>query len=239
MTGATFKRTKTASGFEHIDQARQRLEQTIVLYDGRGHYLHNVGSEEGVQKAYVGELPWDFTKAKQKFKGIPLDDPAFNKFQPFELGFVNLFDSDSGITNDFNTLFVFRRPIRSGARQGLSRDAVDGKYLQGSFRAGSRLEGLDLFNQLAPCKSFADMLAGIYPSFTEVLDNLIPQSSIAFARNYALLTDKDGLVWVYRQLERIGLVNNKSKEFFLFSAKKFLREEIQESGLFPNIQAEI
>jgi hypothetical protein len=238
MSVATFRRTKTDSGFEHVDQARQRLEQTIVLYDGRGYYVNTVAeNSERVPSVYVGELPWDFGSSKQKFEQKRLDDPAFNKFKPFELGFVNLFDSPSGITNDYNTLFTYRRPIRSGARQGLSRESIDGRYLQGS--RGGRLEGLDLFNQLAPCKSFADMLAGSYPTFDEALTNLIPESSIAFARNYALLTDKDGLVWVYRQLERIGLVNNKSKEFFLFSAKKFLREEIQESGLFPNIQAEI
>ncbi len=232
---ATFKRTKTDTGFEGVEQARQRLEGTTVVFDGEGYSLRQVTQEPDGLSATLYKLPVSGSKTNKSIVHS-LKDPKFNRFRPFELGFVNLFDEEF-VGNNTNCLFTYRRPLRSGARQGLSREALDGRYLQNS-RGTGRCEGwnIDTLNQ---CQSFADMLKGSYPTYVEAVDNLINNSSIAFDRNYAVLKDVDGLIWLYRKLERIGLVQDKSKEILLFSTKGYLREEIQETKEIPHIISEI
>jgi hypothetical protein len=238
MSGATFKRTKSKTGFENIEQARQRLEGTVVTFDGLAAYVSEVSVVDGEHTCRLVFLPDTFkdsTYSKNKRVRKHLSDPLFKKFKPFDLGFINLFDEEI-IGPNTNCMFTFRRPIRSGARQGLAREAIDGSYLQNSKGAG-RLENWNL-TTLMSCQSFADMINGKYPSYSEALENLIPNSSIAFNRNYAVLQASDGLVWLYRQLERIALIQN-NKEVLLFSKKKYLREEMQETSEMPRIQAEI
>lgn len=244
MAGATFIRTKPTTGFENLDQARQRLENTIVVHNGQGYYVASVASSGGNQVGHLAALPCNYGPSRSKqptTEVFRLDDPLFNRFRPFELGFANIFDSV--LEDNTHTMFFHRRPMRSGARQGLSRDAIDGCYLlNGNLKLGggsARMEGLDFTAHIMPSQGFANMIRGVYPTFQECVEGLIEDSSLAFDRNYAVHKDYDGLVWVYRQFEKVGLVNPTSREFFLFSRKKFLREEIQESGKFPTIQAEI
>lgn len=238
MSIATFRRTKPETGFEHSDQAQQRLLNTVVMYKGEGYYLTTIENRVAGLSANIAKLPCNFTSHRGKNPPTTrklLSDPLFNKFRPFDLGFVNLFDGPC--EGNQNCLFTYRRPLRSGARQGLTREAIDGRYVQST--RGGRLEGWDLVNQLMLCQSFADMLAGKYPSYSECVDNLIQNSSIAFDRFYCVSMDADGLMWLHRHTERVGMIDYPSREILLFSNKKYLREEIQENPSMPPIKSEI
>lgn len=131
--------------------------------------------------------------------------------------------------------------MRSGARQGLNANSIGAEYFEPTLTGYGRLLGGWTWQTLMKEQSFTDMILGVYPSFKDCVDNLIPSSSIAFHRDFCVLMDKDGLIWLYRQKERIGLVqvDGDKQDLILFKRKSYLREEIQENGTMPHITSEI
>jgi hypothetical protein len=220
-----------AGVYENHEQARQRLRGSVVLYDGRPHYVHETNEGlDGRIRITLGELPYAVHGSIPENPVVTLtDDPLLNRFRPFETGFMNMFE-----TGRNETAFVFRRPVRQ-SQQGFNGQSYSSKLLHGSL--GTRDAGA--FESVIASPSFAEMVRGIYPSFEECMDALIPSSSVGFDRNYAVRMDSDGTVWLYRQQIKVGIVSKSPNRLLLFRSKRYLREEFQESESLPNIEMEI
>lgn len=217
--------------YENHDQARQRLRGSVVLYDGRPHYVAETNEGlDGRIRLTLGELPYLTHGPLPENRVVTqTDDPLLNRFRPFETGFTNMFEN--GLNE---TVFVFRRPVRQ-SQQGFNSQSYSSKLLEGSI--GARDAGT--FESVIASPAFADMVKGIYPSFEECMDALIPNSSVGFDRNFAVRMDGDGTIWLYRQRTKVGIVSKNPNRLLLFRSKRFLREEFQENENLPNIEMEI
>ena len=190
-----------------IDQARQRLAGSVVLYDGKPVRFGGVeGRECEVRDIRTG-----------KIIRLNLEDKKFNDFREIPpMGFVNV----------PNTLYYLRRnPVRSQTH-GLIRGNVYVSYpSRGRFiRDGVNYDYLVERNG----DNYADRCEGKYPTFEQAVDICSSEQPIAFCPKYALVQDR-GRKTVFRGEIPIGILDGSS----VLLGKTFLcfREELQENGV--------
>jgi hypothetical protein len=186
--------------YENLAEAKLRLEQTIVLYDGVPHYVYWISeAPDGRLKAYLDDYkggpmvrqrvskfpryqdyhPSSYHEViaewykNNKGKGIvrkELGSPHFNKFRPFPLGNVNTKGS---------VIYTERTPTRN-TNQGLRERSVFALNVcpvpnpTSSGKKRSLLGGAYTFNNETSVdvwsEDFYNAMCGIYPSPQEILE---------------------------------------------------------------------
>ena len=205
------------------NQARERLSNTVVMYDGEPVYILDIYSgddfDDRVPRAYLTycSAPNDPPKRKR------LDSPKFNKFRDLpSLGYLNC--------PKYGAVFLERRAARSRLH-GLCDTNVSVQYFgrDGNTYDLRRMDGG--WKLYYTTTGFLESCKDAFPTLEEVLLNIKENTSIAFSRKFAVYRDELGLRWLYRNEQRIGLFPN-AKSLCLISKFKFYREEIMAEPKF-------
>lgn len=169
------------------------------------------------------------------------DSRHFEKFRPFPLGNVN---------QQGTVVYCERSPTRN-MHQGLLNEAilttrVESVPARYDPNAGRRIGGLGsssvpLGNGHVSYLSaeFYDMLLGLYPSYEEVVTNLrdpaIMNNGCAFHREYSVMRGPlDTLLLCYKH-SGVGIIDTDNS-VVIGNSHEFLREEMQELGVFSDIK---
>lgn len=219
------ERKKNDAFWTDLQQAQERLAGSVVLYDDSPVYieaLEDSAYEDGriVPKARMLMLPTLGEKNRvKKF----INSPHFHRFRdPVRLGWMN--DQACAAT-------LFQRRPATGRSHGLT----SGNCSIGAFNTGasgsSIVFGSDRFTTLIFDKGFVDMHKGEYPSLDGILRNIEHRSSIAYSRVFCVHKDSDGVIWLYRHQERVGIFTG-SDTLNLLGKFGYLREEIAADPAF-------
>jgi hypothetical protein len=196
------------------EDVSRRLADTIVALNNEPVHIYDVGGRgPNALTVRYRMFPFDGSEVGES----RVDNPEFNKFKPIPLGFINAFELGS------QTYFAQRIPMRQ-SRQGLSSQSFTATALDGSNRLG--------LDHLRISEGFREMVAGVYPTFDEAVTMLIPGSSIAVSREFALAKSNGGYVTLYYKKEEVGFVFRD--QLYLQADKQFLLEMIIENPNLPN-----
>jgi hypothetical protein len=204
-------------------QARERLNGTVILYDGKPVYVSEIidGDEyaDNVPRCII--IPCNSTgKEKSRKK---LDSPIFGRFRESpKIGWVN---NSTGLP----ATYLERIATRTRGH-GLSDNNVSVWTFQREYQL-NREGSPRFFSSLSFSKEFCDCVAGSFPSLEKILINVQNGSCIAYSRTYAVYRDSVGVRWLYRGRERIGLFTG-ADSLNLLEKFTFYREEIMSDPLF-------
>jgi hypothetical protein len=196
--------------------ASSRLNETVVLYDGKPHFVLGVGSDMTLS---THVLPGQ----KQHGK-IPITDPRLN-VSKFELGYMN--QSLRGFSPI--TGYYTRMPARK-TKQGLSWENTSFIPLSGDRKPAKKFQFS--WAEFIGTQGFVDSLSGMFPSKKTALSRLSEgtHTGQAFSRCFAFEMSTIGLVILHYKGNAIAY----SEDGDLFLAKKkyhYLREVMGDSGL--------
>lgn len=202
-----------------INQAGERLNNSVVLYDGQPVFIQRVEEhDDGDVRAYCMDCA-DRTKSQRK----KLNSPKFSRFRELpQLGWVN----PAGDYRTAGALFL-ARVTQTARTHGLTSQNVS----VANFRYGAEDGSLAIqrgnygFGTLMFDTGFVDGHNGKYPSLEEILRQIKDGSAIAFSRKWAVVRDYHGIKWLYRETQRVGLFTG-ADTLNLFSKTAYLREEI-------------
>ena len=240
--------------YENLEEALNRLRNTIVLYDNEPYYIWTITNHkgDGVFRVYM-------SKVADVSKGVPsalsightsaslgpamdqhvdgnaknpaqpifrkkMDSSYFNKFRPFPLGMMNL----TG-----HAIYMERTPARPSMLQGLSHNMISAILIDAN--GGSR-------TAVNPnCSEFHDCVVGDYPSPKEALEGVTSDktknSSIAFNREFALIRGPIDTVFIAYRGDVVGaLLLGDFSVLRLGRKYKHLKEAVKDLNLFASVE---
>ena len=201
--------------YETLDDARMRLRQTVVLYEGQPVLIREIARSEKagdeIFRVLFDPLPVDFEEqAKRKYISSKHFDIA-----PFKMGYVN---APNG------AFFCSRIPNRM-QKQGLC-----GENFRGVDNYGNAIQFATFLNT----KEVVAMVNGDYPSFAGAVKALGKCESVAFSRDFCIMKDEilEELLHLYHKGKKVGVILNGS----ITLGKNFtcLKESLEELGLRMN-----
>ena len=198
------------------EEARNRLGSTIVAYGGEPLKIIDVTGRDGGALSLT-TFPWPFDGSRSDSKRI--DDPLFASFRTPRLGFANYYER-----SNTHAVWCHRTPARR-MNQGL----VNGNFNAVSIGVRATRFPLDT---IASSDAFREMIAGEYPDWETALGTLVPDSSIAVAREFALLMSSEGYVTIYHRRDPLGLVMRGV--IYLREDRQYAREMLSECDRIPN-----
>lgn len=211
-----------------IDQARERVQNTVVLYDGDPHWIDVINSgrdyPDGIPKVNLRTCDPDRT-----VKQVNIDDPKFSKFRELpRLGWLNHSNPLHGAS------FLYRVSRRTRVH-GLSRQNVNAVMFPrkslGGFSGNLSAAGEGYFDEIMYNTGFKEMHHGMYPSLKSVLNAIGDSSSIAFSNTFCVVCDEQNIKWLYRNRDKIGIFSGDDT-LFLLRKYIYLREEIMDEERF-------
>ena len=195
--------------YDNLEEVNLRLKGTIVNYDGEPCYIQKAADDypDGKIRLFISMLPLflrpfdvDQFERDEQVVGSTIrkriDSRKFDNFRPVKLGYCNFFRD--GVAKHCS--YLSRVPVRR-SKQGLSPEALHAAFYS---RDGAPAD----FSNLIKNRSFYETIKGIYPSFEEILPVLVPNSSVAFSREFCLYKDYSGIVYIHRVNERIAIVTS-------------------------------
>lgn len=244
--------------YETFDEARHRLNRTIVLYNKEPVYIWCVTDHkgDGVFRLYIspielvpdistsgipaqnlanghpsfGVIMDEFIQANPKLEiqRKVMDSSLFNKFRPFPLGNVN----SEGVC-----YYVERLPQRPKMEQGLSSGAL--YEVACTAEPGHSKNGFRSVNMFS--KEFKDCILGRYPNPREVLEkiksDIFINTSVGFHRNFALVKGPIDILFLAYKGEVVGALSNGDySRLRLGKNYKYLKEAANELSLFNVIE---
>jgi len=206
-----------------VDQAQARLLGTLILYDGLPYWVREIrdGYSDGIPRAVLAS-PLEGSTIRRR-----LDSPKFERFRRLPpLGFVNCVQN-----NTLKAVFL-RRRARNHQRHGLTSEVVR-VYTPpfGSDGSDRPSTGFLRFDNVTSSEGYMDACKGEFPTLEEILQRGTPNSCLAYSPKYAVYRDPEGLRWLFRETEKVGLFTG-TDTLNLFPTTKFWREEIMEDPLF-------
>lgn len=212
---------KTKYFWTDAAQAQDRLAGCTIMYGDQ------VVSVDGIRPT---ERATDIPTAQcriwptGKKQDIPLDDPIFNSFRVLPpMGWVNCERLGQAVLCE-------RRIVRSRSH-GLNDSNVSTGIVnpKGSIGAGSCIIWRDYssYGDVLQDPGYTACIKEEYPSLTEVFNVIQPSSTIAISRFFAVNQDDQGIRWLMKLKDRVGLFTGVDS-LMLLRTFSFLREEIQE-----------
>lgn len=208
--------------YDSIEEARFRLENTIVEYDGRPVFVSSVADHpDGVFRVMIHDMPFPGGMAGRGARKV-INSPLFRRFQTIPLGWCNHFEE-----NTRHASFVERAPVRR-SKQGLAGDA----FIASSFNGTGFARSPFTWERAKSSDGFVEMVTNVYPSFEEALSQLIENTSIAFDRKFVLIrSGRTGLTSLAYKKELVGIFIKGT--VYLFDKYRYLYEEISGSKAIP------
>lgn len=199
--------------YDSLEEAQNRLGQTIVTYEGRPVYVALVEPHpDETMRLRITEWPFSGAPVRKK-----INSPAFNRFQTPPLGFANYFRD--GLTH---TSYCERIPARQ-RHQGLCANVFSGSSLVGHDLNWARFYTSD---------AFREMVMGEYPAWDDAVARLVPNSSIAVDREFAVMMTPEGFVHFYYKRDVIGICFRGL--VYLRQDRQYMMEAIIENPNLPN-----
>jgi len=242
--------------FETLKEARLRLSNTVVLYDGKPYRVLAIDDHksDGIFRMYLDDLlhpegcalrrvpmpldPYEGSvgEAMDKFldeKGDigvirkMMNSPLFQKFRPFPLGMVNTGGS---------VVYSERQPTRS-TFQGLTQQMINTSAVTIIPRPLSRVRDTVSLDG----KALAQTIIGNYPSPEECLkaltDPRVGNEGAAFHRMFAILRGPLDMLFVAYKGDVIGLLPNHDLSCITIGAQyRHCKEAVTELGIFGEIK---
>jgi hypothetical protein len=213
--------------YENQEEVKFRIQNTIVLYDGRPVYIKEVGQvdreAEDVQAKDVARV-W--------FQELPMKAgaPAVRKFlsskkfdlAPFPLGYVN--SKERGYA-----AFLSRMAARQN-QQGLCDKNLSVRTHEGEDLRG---EGLSIIG-LAKSQGFLDMFDNKYPNLQEAIDTIKAglATSVGLSRNFCLCFEEDfEMFYIRSKFTKCGVMMPGDKNIRVPQKFKFHREALEEARI--------
>lgn len=202
-------------------QAAERLQRSVVLYEGKPVYVDEIIPGNTLTDVPVARIrPCTDTDARSSRK--VLNSPHFKRFRVLPtLGWMNSKDIKGR-----GALFLARR-IASQRVHGLND--TNTTVSNWDFETTNIFPKLSAntwrFSTICWDLGFTDMADNAYPSLEKVLANIVEGSAIAFSPKFCVMRDNEGIRWLFRNLERIGLFTGVDT-LNLLSKFSYLREEI-------------
>jgi hypothetical protein len=197
--------------YDNINDARRKLEGTIVYYDGFPYNVRNVFPNRDDPACFMLRLTANIIDSVIDVK---LVDPRLN-FREYNLGFEQ---------NQNGLIWWFRSPYRQ-YRQGLRRDQIGCLMPQINHPEASYIE-------FQYSRSLCNMLTNTYPTLQSVLKTIRdnPVVPMAFHQDFAVRWDRlhKGTVVVWRNVD-VGVLNG-SDRFDPLPEHKFLKETFDEAA---------
>lgn len=206
--------------YETQEEVNFRLNNTVVLYDGKPVYITRINMPEAEDKKEIArvffvELPYgrklgDGVKETRKYLSSRNFDLA-----PFRMGYFN---------HNGEAVFASRTPIRQN-QQGLNA-----KNVTFVDTRGKRAENMN-FNEMVKSQGFVDMVNGVFPDFFaagELLGNK-DNSSIAISRSFCFRMDHDleALLLLHKGI-KCGIALKGDRALKVPPKFHFLREEMEQ-----------
>lgn len=212
--------SKTPYFWTDLQQATERLLDTVVLYDNDPVLVRNLEpADDGDIRCYISMCG---TKGSENVRK-KLSSPKFHRFRELpNLGWVNRRDRPG------QAVFLSRRVVAT-RQHGLSNNNVLCYSLNNSggvFTAGN----ISFYNVYTDA-GFVESHKGDFPSLRTILDKIQPNTIMAYGLHYAVIRDADGIRWLYRDMDRVGLFFG-ADSLLLLASKSFLREEIMADRAF-------
>lgn len=213
--------SKTDYFWTDTTQARERLQGSIVVYDGKPVYVAEIVDHDSEPKALIVQCN-DAGGARNRKQ---LNSPKFKKFRELpKLGFVNM-ENKPG-------LCIVKRRVVSTRIHGLfdSNTYVDWVFIDEDkgifFNRGSPF-GQTVWSD----PGFTNAHIGNFPTMESIIRNLKPGTGCAFNNQYAVLRDRAGYRYLYRLDQRAGIIVD-ADTLLLTEKTRFLREELQNDPTF-------
>lgn len=205
-------------------QASDRLNRTVICYDNQPHYVDIVEHhDDGIPRARIRPCSDRDSAGERKM----LNSPKFKRFRDLpRLGWVNSANPSLG------AVFLARRLTAGGRSHGLSNGNV--LALNFDFVTGGNpivRSGNYSFTDFIFDKGFCDSHNRVFPSLDKILSNIKPNTAIAFTPLFCVLRTSDGIRWLYRETEKVGIFTGVDT-LFLTTKFAYLREEIMSEPFF-------
>lgn len=208
-----------------VEQAQQRLGGSVVLYDGQPVYIDRVERhEDGHPRAELR----DCASRGETIPRKKLNSPKFKKFRELpNLGWCN---PSEGVSKG-GALFCARRAVATRTH-GISNSSIVVSNI--SYNENGSLSpqvGNYSFTNLMFNKGWVDAHNNEFPTLDSILNKIQPRTAIAFSRQFAVIRDADGVRWLFRDLQRVGIFTG-ADTLCLISRYAYLREEIMAEEKF-------
>lgn len=205
--------------YETTEEVKFRLENTVVLYEGKPVLISRVKMPEEREEAkeiarvYFYELPYGAGNKKNEVRRY-LSSRNFD-LAPFKMGYFN---------HGGEAIFASRTPVRQN-KQGLGQTTCKLTDIR-----GKGCQTLD-WNGVVGSQGFVDMVNGKFPDFQaagEMLGNK-ENGSVALSRSFAFFIDHDleALLLMHKGV-KCGLALRGQKALQIPPKFHFLREEMEE-----------
>lgn len=206
--------------YETLEDARMRLRNTVVLYEGQPVLIREIARSDKAGDDIFRVL---FDNLPTKKGGVDFEEQAKRKYisskhfdiAPFKMGYVN---SPNG------AFFCSRIPNRM-QKQGLC-----GENFRGTDNYGNAINFATFLNT----KEVLAMVRGDYPSFAGAVKALGKSDSVAFSRDFCIVKDEilEELVHLYHKGKKVGVI--LSGRITLGKNFMCLKESLEELGLRMN-----
>ena len=249
--------------YENLAEARLRLLNTIVTYDGHPCYVHWIAEHQGdgrfrIYIEKLGTVGYGF--GRDNYPDFP------DRNNSYENNYASVLDEwldrnpDAAIVRKlmssakFNKFRPFplgnvnyngevyhieRRPTRQTI-QGIRSESILTEKVTASpnVDTGNSIVKLirvhiDLYG-----REFADCVLGNYPSYQEVIENLrsplCANSGAAFHRDFSVVRGPIKTLFLCYKTEGIGFIG-VGDGLLLDSSYEYLKEQVEELNVFPYI----
>jgi len=249
--------------YENLKEARRRIRNTVVLYDGLPYYVLCISDHrsDGIFRVYldplvtegsmehrVKEVPYDWMDSGDRTVGHVMDEYLERERNNTKIirkmmnspKFNRFRPFPLGMTNYMNQVcYLTRTPTRPLTNQGLVSSAVKADKIDlnpsNKFTRGMAPSLYDT----SMCKT----ILGLYPSINEVIDNLrdpdIIDQGCAFHREFAVLRGPINTLFLAYKTDIIGLLCNKDTSRVMIPREfAYCKEVTEELGVFNEIITE-
>lgn len=210
-----------------VNQAIERLNGTIVNYDGSPTYIEEAYTSKKGQVVARAEFLRD--NPNEDTKVVALDDEKWNNFRDLpKLGWFNYVRPAS---EEIIPIFLERRAVNSRSHGlngnnvsvwGTTNQGVEKQRYGGALRGFFRNPGY-----LETSQSEEE-----YPKLTTILMSLgSSPSGAAFSSKFSVVVTEEGMKWLYRKTKRVGFFTG-TDSLNLFPKHGFLKEELERCPTF-------
>lgn len=249
--------------YENLDEARMRLQRTVVTYDGEPYLVQSITAhKDGVFRMYLEPLvdagggrespnyqlrtsfaigtadgavidKWMEDNPKHTILRKKINSPAFNRFRPFPLGMINTGEMGNG-----RCYYIERQPQRQ-REQGLTNSMLS-EALTSCGQDRRSEQGLANVNMYS--EAFREMVVGKYPSAKACLDALmdseVTNEALAFHRLMAFVRGPLDVIYLAYKDEIVGrLPTERLGEVQLGIRYRHLKEVITETSVFGIVRS--
>lgn len=209
--------------YDTSEEARQKLENSVILFDKRPVHIITANGSKGKVSLYFNHLPLKPSRALEPSSKAEhaerIEDPRWD-FRGIgsKLGFVQAVDAASNVMDAVHTSRV---PVRH-SRQGLDYKTV-------SIKAPTVFEVTPDWGSLLSNEGLVDTVVGKFKSASDAFKMLTnaPKDIKAcpISRKLLLTWDQVGPLYLYYRMDKVAYTED-GVLFKLAKHKEYLREEL-------------